>query len=85
MIMVNSEIVNRFSDQFFDGERDRFYEQKDIIKMFKSYMYSLRSDLSKPSPSGWKIDNEEGIDFLRDMATEEFTIFDAISLKPSDE
>ena len=48
-------------------------------------MYSLRSDLSKPSPSGWKIDNEEGIDFLRDMATEEFTIFDAISLKPSDQ
>ena len=47
-------------------------------------MYSLRSDLSKPSHSGWKIDNEEGIDFLRDMATEEFTIFDAISLKPSD-
>ena len=68
-----------------DGERDRHYEERDIIKMFKSYMYSLRSDLSKPAPTGWKIDEEEDIDFLRDMATEEFTIFDAISLKPSDE
>ena len=48
-------------------------------------MYSLRSDLSKPAPTGWKIDDEEDIDFLRDMATEEFTIFDAISLKPSEE
>ena len=47
-------------------------------------MYSLRSGLSKPSPSGWKIDAEENIDFLRDAATEDFTIFDAISLKSND-
>ena len=68
----------------FDGERDRVYEERDIVKMFKSYMYSLRSGLSKPSPSGWKIDAEENIDFLRDIATEDFTIFDAISLKSND-
>ena len=68
----------------FDGGKEKKYEEKDILKMFKSYMYSLRSELSKPSPSGWKIDDEEDIDFLRDMATEEFTIFDAISLKPTE-
>ena len=83
----NGKIRNRkpLLGSIFDGERDRHYEERDIVKMFKSYMYSLRSDLSKPSPSGWKIDDEKDIDFLRDMATEEFTIFDAISLKPSDE
>ena len=82
----NGKIRNRkpLLGSVFDGERDRHYEERDIIKMFKSYMYSLRSELSKPSPSGWKIDDEKDIDFLRDMATEEFTIFDAISLKPSD-
>ena len=82
----NGKLRNRkpLLGSIFDGERDRFYEEKDIVKMFKSYMYSLRSELSKPSPSGWKIDDEKDIDFLRDMATEEFTIFDAISLKPSD-
>ncbi|GIR79448.1 MAG: hypothetical protein CM15mP81_09580 [Alphaproteobacteria bacterium] len=43
-------------------EKDRFYGERDIVKMFKSYMYALRSDLSKPAPTGWKID-EEDIDF----------------------
>ena len=83
----NGKLRNRkpLLGSIFDGERDRFYEERDIVKMFKSYMYALRSDLSKPAPTGWKIDDEEDIDFLRDMATEEFTIFDAISLKPSDE
>ena len=83
----NGKLRNRkpLLGSIFDGERDRFYEEKDIVKMFKSYMYALRSDLSKPAPTGWKIDDEEDIDFLRDMATEEFTIFDAISLKPSEE
>ena len=57
----------------------------NILKMFKSYMYSLRSELSKPSPSGWKIDDEEDIDFLKEIATEDFTIFDAIALKPTDQ
>ena len=68
----------------FDGEKVRVYGERDIIKMFKSYMYSLRSGLSKPAPNGWKIEDEENIDFLSEMATEEFTIFDAISLKESD-
>ena len=52
--------------------------------MFKSYMFSLRSELSKPAPSSWKIEDEKDIDFLRDIAAEEFTIFDAISLKPTE-
>ncbi len=82
----NGKIRNRklLLGSIFDGEKDRKYEEKDIMKMFKSYMYSLRSELSKPAPSGWKIDDEEDIDFLRDLAIEDFTIFDAISLKPTD-
>ena len=82
----NGKIRNRklLLGSIFDGEKEKKYDEKDIMKMFKSYMYALRSELSKPSPSGWKIDDEEDIDFLRDIAIEDFTIFDAISLKPTE-
>ncbi len=68
----------------FDGEKEKNYEEKDIVKMFKSYMFSLRSEFSKPAPSSWRIEDEKDIDFLRDIAVEEFTIFDAVSLKPTE-
>ena len=47
-------------------------------------MFSLRSEFSKPAPSSWRIEDEKDIDFLRDIAVEEFTIFDAVSLKPTE-
>lgn len=82
----NGKIRNRklLLGSIFDGERDKSYEEKDILKMFKSYMFSLRSELTKPAPSSWKINDEKDIDFLKDLATEDFTIFDAISLKATE-
>ena len=82
----NGKIRNRklLLGSIFDGNRDRSYQEKDILKMFKSYMFSLRSELTKPAPSSWKINDEKDIDFLKDLATEDFTIFDAISLKATE-
>ena len=67
-----------FLGSIFDGERDLKYENKNITRSFKAYMYSLRSGKAALTPSGWSIEQEEGIDFLRDIAMKEFSIFDAI-------
>ena len=63
----------------FDGEKDRLYGAKETLKMFKSYVFSLRSNLSSLSPVGWTLSKEENIDFIKDIAQAEFSIFDAVS------
>ena len=41
-------------------------------------MYSLRSGAVPSAPSGWKLDQENDIEFLKEIAEKEFSIFDAV-------
>ena len=58
-----------------------------IVEKVLDYDYAPMSRIVEARRKYFNISQEgiSDIDFLRDMATEEFTIFDAISLKPSDE
>ena len=62
----------------FDGERNLQYDEKKVARSFKAYMYSLRSGAAPSAPAGWSIEQENDIDFLKEIALKEFTIFDAI-------
>ena len=62
----------------FDGEKSLNYDEKIIVRSFKAYMYSLRSGAVPSAPSGWSLDQEKDIDFLKEIAEKEFSIFDAV-------
>ena len=62
----------------FDPEKELKYDEKLIVRSFKAYMYSLRSGATPAAPSGWSLDQEKDLDFLKEIALKEFSIFDAI-------
>ena len=62
----------------FDSERVLRYDEKTIVRSFKAYMYSLRSGATPSAPSGWSLDQEKDIDFLKDISLKEMSIFDAV-------
>ena len=62
----------------FDGPKDLQYDEKIITRSFKAYMYSLRSGAAPAAPTGWSLDQEKDIDFLKEIAEKEFSIFDAV-------
>ena len=62
----------------FDGEKNLYYDEKIIVRSFKAYMYSLRSDAVPSAPTGWSLDQEKDVDFLKEIAEKEFSIFDAV-------
>ncbi len=62
----------------FDGERVLHYDEKIIVRSFKAYMYSLRSGATPSAPTGWSLDQENDIDFLKEISLKEFSIFDAV-------
>ena len=62
----------------FDPEKELKYDEKLIVRSFKAYMYSLRSGATPSAPSGWSLDQEKNLDFLKEIALKEFSIFDAI-------
>ena len=41
-------------------------------------MYSLRSDAVPSAPTGWSLDQEKDIDFLKEIAEKNFQYFDAV-------
>ena len=62
----------------FDGEKSLNYDEKIIVRSFKAYMYSLRLGAVPSAPTGWSLDQEKDIDFLKEIAEKEFSIFDAV-------
>ena len=62
----------------FDPEKELKYDEKLIVRSFKAYMYSLRSGATPSAPSGWSLDQEKNLDFLKEIALKEFSIFDAV-------
>ena len=62
----------------FDGLKDLQYDEKIITRSFKAYMYSLRSGAAPSAPTGWSLDQEKDIDFLKVIAEKQFSIFDAV-------
>ena len=82
--IVNFETIGKVRSRklllgdIFDGEKDLRYDDKIIVRSFKAYMYSLRSGAVPSAPSGWKLDQEKDIEFLKEIAEKEFSIFDAV-------
>ena len=82
--IVNFETIGKVRSRklllgdIFDGDKNLRYDDKIIVRSFKAYMYSLRSGAVPSAPSGWKLDQEKDIEFLKEIAEKEFSIFDAV-------
>ena len=64
----------------FDGTKEKKYSEELVLQDFKTYVFSLRSNLVKKAPKSWDIrnDNEQDLDFLGDLLNKDYSIDDLI-------
>ncbi len=56
-----------------------------MVKDFKVFVYSCRSDLTLKAPAGWDIRNEEDIGELSDVLNKQFSLDDLIASVSKDD
>ena len=56
-----------------------------LVKDFKVFVYSCRSDLTLKAPAGWDIRNEEDIGELSDVLNKQFSLDDLIASVSKDD
>ena len=62
----------------YDGRKKRDYYPHTLMKDFKVFVYSCRSELTLKAPTGWDIRNEEDIGELSDILKKQFSLDDLI-------
>ena len=64
----------------FDGTKEKKYSEDIVLQDFKTYVFSLRSNLVKKAPKSWDIrnDNEQELDFLGDLLNKDYGLDDLI-------
>ena len=43
----------------YDGTKEKEYEEESTLQEFKTFVYSLRSNLVKKAPKSWDIKEED--------------------------
>ena len=71
------KLTGLFVDEFAPLKTRDYSSEKAVI-LFKAFVFSSRSGLTTEVPSGWKIEEEEGIDWFGDLMSSKPTIFDAL-------
>lgn len=70
----------RFSGIFnseFKGSKKPIEEQKELCKIFKAFIFSIRSNIYNYAPTGWTIVEEPEAIWLGELVAEPATIFDS--------
>ena len=64
----------------YDGTKEKEYEEESTLQEFKTFVYSLRSNLVKKAPKSWDIKEEDDpeLDFLISLINKNFGINDLI-------
>ena len=64
----------------FDGTKDKEYNEETTLQDFKTFIFSLRSNLVKKAPKSWDIkeDDDPNIEFLVSLINKNFGINDLI-------
>lgn len=62
----------------FDGDKQKKYNEENMVKDFKAYCFALRSGTVPKASSGWSIKNEEDLGFYKDIIGKDFSLDDLL-------
>ena len=61
----------------FSGSRVPIPEHTELCKMFKAFIFSIRSNVYNYAPVGWSIISEPEVEWLGELIAEPSSIFDS--------
>ena len=70
------KIMGLFSSEF-DGTKVPLAEHQEFCKMFKAFIFSIRSNIYNYAPEGWTVMEEPEAQWLGELVAEPSSIFDS--------
>ena len=70
------KITGLFTSEF-TGTKTPLMDSNEVIKSFKAFVFSIRSNVYNYAPSGWSIIEEPDIGWLGELIAEPSSVFDS--------
>ena len=70
------KIIGLFTSEF-SGTKTPLTDSNEVIKSFKAFIFSIRSNVYNYAPSGWSIIEEPDIGWLGELIAEPSSVFDS--------
>ena len=71
------KITGMFKSEF-SGAKTQLPEEKEMVKMFKAFIFSIRSNVYNYAPTSWSIMEEPEASWLGELVAEPASIFDGL-------
>mgnify|MGYP001250848355 FL=1 len=71
------KIMGMFKSEF-SGAKTPLPEEKEMVKMFKAFIFSIRSNVYNYAPTSWNIMEEPEASWLGELVAEPASIFDGL-------
>ena len=71
------KIMGMFRSEF-SGAKTPLPEEKEMVKMFKAFIFSIRSNVYNYAPTSWSIMGEPEASWLGELVAEPASIFDGL-------
>ena len=71
------KITGMFKSEF-SGAKTPLPEEKEMVKMFKAFIFSIRSNVYNYAPTSWSIMEEPEAGWLGELVAEPASIFDGL-------
>ena len=71
------KIMGMFKSEF-SGVKTPLPEEKEMVKMFKAFIFSIRSNVYNYAPTSWSIMEEPEAGWLGELVAEPASIFDGL-------
>ena len=71
------KIIGMFKSEF-SGAKTPLPEEKEMVKMFKAFIFSIRSNVYNYAPTSWSIMEEPEASWLGELVAEPASIFDGL-------
>ena len=71
------KITGMFKSEF-NGAKTPLPEEKEMVKMFKAFIFSIRSNVYNYAPTSWTIMAEPEASWLGELVAEPASIFDGL-------
>ena len=62
----------------FSGVKEPLPEEKEMVKMFKAFIFSIRSNIYNYAPTSWSIIEEPEASWLGELVAEPSSVFDGL-------
>jgi hypothetical protein len=71
------KIMGMFKSEF-SGAKTPLPEEKEMVKMFKAFIFSIRSNVYNYAPTSWSIMEEPEAGWLGELVAEPASVFDGL-------